>query len=95
MVRVLGIASLLLISHIALVVAAAGVPHLRDTDTHDVVARAGCLSFRSSESYDIQLSKFSCSPCAQRSAMILIRAAHLETFVAFAHSVDSVRAWIQ
>ena len=93
MVRFLGIAPLLLISHIALVVAAAGVPYLGNSDNvMDIVARS-CKSEGASESYDMQLSKRSCSPCAQRSARI-IRAVPQETFVALAHSKD-VRAWIQ
>ena len=69
MVRFLGIASLLLFSHIAW---------------------ARCQDPKASESYDMQLSKFSCSPCAQRSAKT-IRAAPREPIVAVARSVD-VRA---
>ena len=90
MVRFLGVATLLFISHIALVVA---VPHLGNTDdVMDIVARVNC-SAGARESYDMQLSKLSCSPCAQRSARI-IHAAPQEAFVAIAHTLD-VRAWIQ
>ena len=91
MVRFLGIAPLLVISHIALVVTA--VPHVDNTDTHDVVARAGCQDPKASESYHMQPSKLSCSPCTQRSARI-IRVAPQEPFVAVARTMD-IRAWIQ
>jgi len=89
MVRILGIASLLLFSHIAL----AGAPYVNGVESNDVVARAGCMDPKASESYDMLLNKLSCSPCTQQSARI-IRAAPQETFVAVARTVD-VRAWIQ
>ena len=89
MVRFLGIASLLLFSHIALVATEARM----DSAEANGVEMPHCVDPKASKSYDMHLSKRSCSPFAQRNARTT-RAAAQELIVAIARTVD-VRAWIQ